>query len=363
MTQSVGSTGPIVAAGLALVSGYWVAAYSSRAQIASIRAPAVFGKITPVVARIEATALPLDANASTAFAALAPPLAASRGPLRGGALGEFAARGGMQLASLEWAPVPALPRPLSAPDASGPPARVAPLMDKNLTGQRGQHTGSDMPVLETLAEHMGVDGLGAQLIEDARLFAATRQRSAPPRLPMSRSHQLHHPFSQVGDALAALPDEEVTVPAPEFILPFASGRVTSLFNDGRRHPAIDLAGKLGSPVLATTSRQKVVFAGWRGGYGNAVITQDVSGRTHLYGHLQSITSRVGQMLDQGEKLGHLGSTGHSTGPHVHYEVRNTKGVHINPMSLLFPGRPVGKGYAWNDPRQEGVVARVAARVR
>ena len=131
----------------------------------------------------------------------------------------------------------------------------------------------------------------------------------------------------------------------------------------RRHPAIDLGGKLGSPVLATTSRQKVVFAGWRGGYGNAVITQDVYGRTHLYGHLQSITSRVGQMLDQGDKLGHLGSTGHSTGPHVHYEVRNSKGAHINPILLLFPGHPVRKGYAWIDPRQEGGMARVAARVR
>ncbi|MBO0741323.1 MAG: M23 family metallopeptidase [Hyphomicrobiaceae bacterium] len=358
MTQSVGSTGRIFAAGLALVCGYWAAAYSSRAQIAAIRAPALFGKITPeAVVHIEPAALGMEANASATFAALGPPLAAGRGPLRGGALGEFAAPGGMQLASLEWASVPALPKPLAAPEGGEPAALIA-LVEKDL---KKQHTGSAMPVMETLAEHMGIDGLGAKLIEDAPLFAVKRQRSAPPRLPMSRSHQLPHPFSQIGDALAVLTDEEVT--APEFILPFASGRVTSLFNDGRRHPAIDLAGKLGSPVSATTSRQKVVFAGWRGGYGNAVITQDASGRTHLYGHLRSITARVGQMLDQGEKLGHLGSTGHSTGPHVHYEVRNNKGAHINPMLLLFAGRHVGKGYAWADPRQEGGMARVAARVR
>jgi murein DD-endopeptidase MepM/ murein hydrolase activator NlpD len=357
MTQSVGSTGRVVAAGLAVVCGYWVAAYSTRAQMASIRAPAVFGKITPeAVARIEVAALYVEANAGSAFAALAQPLAAGRGPLRGGALGEFAARGGVQLASLEWAPVPALPKPFSASETGDPAALIASLTEKDPKRQR---MGSAMPVLETLAERMGVDGLGAQLIEDAHLFVAKRQRSAPPRLPMSRSS---HAFSHLGDGLAVLPDEEV-VTAPEFILPFASGRVTSLFNDGRRHPAIDLGGKLGSPVLATTSRQKVVFAGWRGGYGNAVITQDVYGWTHLYGHLQSITSRVGQMLDQGEKLGHLGSTGHSTGPHVHYEVRNSKGAHINPMMLLFPGHPVGKGYAWIDPRQEGVMMRVAARVR
>jgi len=216
-----------------------------------------------------------------------------------------------------------------------------------------------MPVLETLAERMGIEGLGAQLIEDARLFGAKRQRSEPARLPMSRSGALGHTYSRAGDPLAALQDDEAA--APEFIMPFANGRVSSLFNDGRRHPAIDLAGKLGSPVLATTSRQKVVFAGWRGGYGNAVITQDVYGRSHLYGHLQSITARVGQMLDQGDKLGHLGSTGHSTGPHVHYEVRNSKGVHINPMTLLFPGRPVAKGYAWLDVGKVGLIARVAAR--
>jgi murein DD-endopeptidase MepM/ murein hydrolase activator NlpD len=359
MTQSVGSTARILAAGLALASGYGAAAYSTQAQTASIRAPAVFGKITPeTVAGFEGAVARLEANASSALAAQTPSLPAARGPLRSGALGEFAARGGMQLVSLEWAAVPALPKPLSAPEAGDPSRLIAPLTEKD---PKKQHTGSAMPVLETLAERMGVGGLGAQLIEDARLFAAKRQKSAPARLPMSRSRQMRHPFSQPGDAVAVLPYDELA--ALEFILPFASGRVTSLFNDGRRHPAIDLAGKLGSPVSATTSRQRVVFAGWRGGYGNAVITQDVYGRTHLYGHLQSITSRVGQMLDQGEKLGHLGSTGHSTGPHVHYEVRNSKGVHINPMVLLFPGRSVGKGYAWLDPRQEGVIARVAARTR
>jgi murein DD-endopeptidase MepM/ murein hydrolase activator NlpD len=218
-----------------------------------------------------------------------------------------------------------------------------------------------MPVLETLAERMGVQGLGAQLIEDSPLFAGRRKRSEPGRLPMSRSPSLDHVYSHAGDPLAVLQFDD-DVPAPEFIMPFANGRVTSLFNQGRVHPAIDLAGKLGSPVLATTSRQKVIFAGPRGGYGNAVITQDVYGRTHLYGHLQRITSRVGQMLDQGDKLGQLGSTGHSTGPHVHYEVRNSRGTHINPVTLLFPGRGVGKGYAWLDVRQQGRPARVVAGI-
>ncbi len=56
------------------------------------------------------------------------------------------------------------------------------------------------------------------------------------------------------------------------------------------------------------------------GYGNTVKTRDASGRTHLYAHLQRTSTRVGTVLGQGQVLGLLGSTGRSTGPHVHYEV-------------------------------------------
>jgi murein DD-endopeptidase MepM/ murein hydrolase activator NlpD len=161
----------------------------------------------------------------------------------------------------------------------------------------------------------------------------------------------------------AIPDLEGSEdPVPlvqEFIMPFDSGRVTSLFNQGRIHPAIDLAGPLGTPVHATSGRQRVTFAGWRGGYGNAVMAQDAQGRVHLYGHLSKITTKVGTVLEQGQKLGLLGSTGHSTGPHVHYEVRTPGGGHINPVTLLFPGRTVTRGFAWSDSRS---VSRVAARV-
>jgi murein DD-endopeptidase MepM/ murein hydrolase activator NlpD len=147
--------------------------------------------------------------------------------------------------------------------------------------------------------------------------------------------------------------------SPAFVIPIASGRITSMFNRGRFHPAIDLAGALGSPVFATTARQTVVFAGWRGGYGNAVITRDDQGRTHLYGHLQSITTKVGEVLDQRQQLGHLGSTGYSTGPHVHYEVKSADGLAVNPVALLFPGLDVAAGYRWD--AQDGVMLTAAGR--
>ena len=197
-------------------------------------------------------------------------------------------------------------------------------------------------------------------------FGSRRNLSEPDRLPVSRmpspkwvSVAPAEPFDAEPVAPPAGRKRDTpNVVAQDFIMPFERGRVTSMFHQGRYHPAIDLAGPLGTPVHATTRRQKVTFAGWRGGYGNAVITRDDQGRMHLYGHLQRILARVGSMLDQGQKLGALGSTGHSTGPHVHYEVRTRAGAHVNPVGLLFPGRRIGRGYAWNGARS---VTRVAAR--
>jgi len=115
MTQSSGSTGRVVAAGLALALGYGAAAYAatSHAQSGSMRAPAVFGKIAPAAVAPFQRAAPMRADASSSLAAQLPRLPATRGPLRSGALRDFAAHGDVQLASLAWAPVPAVPRPLS----------------------------------------------------------------------------------------------------------------------------------------------------------------------------------------------------------------------------------------------------------
>jgi len=373
MTRFAGSAVHVFAAGLSLAAGYGVAAYAetSRGQLASLRGPAVFGTINVAWDDGFGRAAPRVGADTTLIprGQMPRPIVSGRGPLRSGAILDFTSRDGVQLASLAWAPVPAVPKPLAGTEGVSLPVDVAaavqgpsPPTPLRTAEARGERAEPPMPVLETLAERMGLQGLAAQLLEDQPLFAK-RKRSEPGRLPMSRSRTLDHVYSHAGDPLAVL-QLDAEGPAPEYIMPFANGRVTSLFNQGRRHPAIDLAGKLGSPVLATTSRQRVVFAGPRGGYGNAVITQDPNGWTHLYGHLQKITSRVGQMLEQGDKLGHLGSTGHSTGPHVHYEVRNGKGTHINPVTLLFPGRGVSKGYAWLDVRQESVfAARVAARSR
>lgn len=193
--------------------------------------------------------------------------------------------------------------------------------------------------------------------QQVRRLTGRRMLSEPDRLAFSMS-RLPPPMSVAApDDWAGsrrMDDVEVRARAgggasQEFIMPFERGRVTSLFNQGRYHPAIDLAGPLGATVHSTTRKQRVTFAGWQRGYGNVVVTRDDRGRTHLYGHLLKIVAKVGSVLDQGQKLGALGSTGRSTGPHVHYEVRAGLG-HINPVTLLFPGRRVGRGFAWNGSR-------------
>jgi murein DD-endopeptidase MepM/ murein hydrolase activator NlpD len=255
---------------------------------------------------------------------------------------------------LPWATTPAVPRPLSEP----------PPQIETLEKRRAPEAG--LPTLPEPPHPAMVQGRAGAKQAIAHSLWAERDGEHLSRLQGTPKFASH-----AGDPIAALEFEEETpappqVAAPAFIMPFANGRVTSLYNQGRRHPAIDLAGPLGSVVMSTTMRQTVVFTGWRGGYGNAVIARDPIGRLHLYGHLRSITARVGEILDQGVKLGHLGSTGHSTGPHVHYEVRDGKGGHINPVTLLFPGRSAYKGFAWSDvrlPARPTTVASVHPRPR
>jgi len=109
--------------------------------------------------------------------------------------------------------------------------------------------------------------------------------------------------------------------ASGFIWP-ASGPVTSGFGPrwGRMHTGIDIAVPYGSPVVAAKAGT-VVIAAWYGGYGNLVVIDHGNGVTTWYGHNSSFAVSVGQTVQQGQVIAMAGSTGHSTGPHVHFEIR------------------------------------------
>jgi len=98
------------------------------------------------------------------------------------------------------------------------------------------------------------------------------------------------------------------------------------------HPGIDFKGQRGDAARCTANG-KVIFAGWMGGYGNCVQIAHANSYQTLYGHLSRISVRVGEEVTAGEKIGEVGSTGRSTGTHLHYEVRKN-GKAVNPISFL-----------------------------
>lgn len=97
-------------------------------------------------------------------------------------------------------------------------------------------------------------------------------------------------------------------------------RVHPTLRRRRMHEGIDIAAPAGTPVVATAAGT-VTFAGGAGAYGNLVKIAHAGGYETRYAHLQSIAVRVGQQVERGAVLGAVGSTGRSTGPHTHYEVR------------------------------------------
>ena len=99
------------------------------------------------------------------------------------------------------------------------------------------------------------------------------------------------------------------------------------------HLAIDIGAALGEPISAADSGV-VVFAGWAtGGYGNTVAIDHGNGYSTLYAHLSSINVSCGRSVTQGQTIGYGGSTGNSTGPHLHFEIRYQGGF-VNPWYVL-----------------------------
>ncbi|HEX5083455.1 MAG TPA: peptidoglycan DD-metalloendopeptidase family protein [Blastocatellia bacterium] len=98
------------------------------------------------------------------------------------------------------------------------------------------------------------------------------------------------------------------------------------------HAGLDIATNYGTPI-ETTADGTVIFAGAFGGYGNVVVIDHGYGITTRYGHMSQINVRMGQYVTRGKTIGAVGSTGRSTGPHCHYEVRLHDRA-VNPLSYI-----------------------------
>jgi murein DD-endopeptidase MepM/ murein hydrolase activator NlpD len=130
-------------------------------------------------------------------------------------------------------------------------------------------------------------------------------------------------------------------------------RISSVFNPHRVHPlsgrvrahkGVDYAAPTGTPIWAAGDG-RIEFAGRKGGYGNAVIIDHGRGITTLYGHMSRFNkaARSGRQVRQGDIIGYVGTTGASTGPHLHYEYR-IKGEHKDPSTIPMPRTEIPAQY-------------------
>jgi murein DD-endopeptidase MepM/ murein hydrolase activator NlpD len=103
---------------------------------------------------------------------------------------------------------------------------------------------------------------------------------------------------------------------------------------GRMHKGIDIAGPIGTPIVAAAGGE-VVTAGWNsGGYGNLVKLKHYDGSITVYAHNSKILVRRGQTVNQGQQIAAMGSTGYSTGPHLHFEIHPQGDRAANPIAFL-----------------------------
>jgi len=138
--------------------------------------------------------------------------------------------------------------------------------------------------------------------------------------------------------------------SPGLMAPVA-GRITSGFgvryhpilHIARMHTGIDFGAAWGSPIVAAADGQ-VIAAGWAGGYGREVQVAHGGGIVTLYGHMSGIAASPGDIVRQGQVIGYVGSSGLSTGPHVHFEVR-MNGQPVDPMQVRLQSRSMVSGPA------------------
>jgi murein DD-endopeptidase MepM/ murein hydrolase activator NlpD len=142
--------------------------------------------------------------------------------------------------------------------------------------------------------------------------------------------------SGILDRLDEMNMYRIAVDRLPFAIPVKQGqfRFTSPYGYrwGRLHAGVDLAGPVGTPIYAPADGV-VLKAGRESGYGNVIRIQHDFGIQTVYGHLSKFRVKTGQKVSRGERIGDMGNTGRSTGPHLHYEIR-VGGSPINPMKFI-----------------------------
>ncbi|MCH8154596.1 MAG: peptidoglycan DD-metalloendopeptidase family protein [Proteobacteria bacterium] len=198
-------------------------------------------------------------------------------------------------------------------------------------------TGLDVDTLIAQIDHADL-GRGGPFVPASEEFAEF-QASAELGSTVNQLDEQLDRWSALRTLVGTLP---LTAPLDQYRISSGYGERRDPVNGRKaRHRGVDFAAPSRSPVYATAPGT-VVFAGWRGRYGRTIEIDHGHGIRTRYSHLRKILVKAGQEVDHRRKIGLVGSSGRSTGPHVHYEVR-FRGQARNPMKFLKAGKYVFKG--------------------
>ncbi len=177
---------------------------------------------------------------------------------------------------------------------------------------------------------------------DPRRFLSSRQASGGPLIPAgnSKADFADPRFAALAGKLDRMDTLERLLASIPTSKPAAITAMTSNFGyrhdpftgQGAMHNGIDFRGPGGTPILAA-SDGKITFAGRKGGYGNCIEVTHGGGIVTRYAHMRRLAAKIGQQVTRGQKIGAMGSTGRSTGTHLHFEVR-LNGRAVNPAKFL-----------------------------
>ncbi len=207
-------------------------------------------------------------------------------------------------------------------------------MESRVRRMRGviSDLGLDMAELEAAAPRVPMGGpfVPVKLPADATPFDRQLYRINLTRAQMDRLNR----------ALALVPYRKPVIGEVEFTSGFGI-RSDPFLGRPAMHTGLDFRAQMGDPVRATANG-KVVSAGWSGGYGRMVEIDHGNGLSTRYGHLSEIDVKVGDTIKIGQVIGEVGSTGRSTGPHLHYETR-IDGEAVDPQKFLRAGVRLAAG--------------------
>ena len=183
------------------------------------------------------------------------------------------------------------------------------------------------------------DGILYNMKEGNNLINLAKKYKIPADKILAQNNFANPDFIKPGE-LVFIPDAKPQNIIQGFLWPVSSRRITSAygwrrnpFNRAHRefHKGIDIAARYSWVKAARFGR--ITFAGWMGGYGNAIIIAHPGGYKTLYAHLSRVSVKNGQYVKQGQVIAQSGNTGRSTGPHLHFEIIKNGG-HQNPRVLL-----------------------------